>query len=77
MLLQDDRQKYGIGGAIIKIASKFKKKAEVKANKEIDESTRQMKLDNLDSFDFEVFSCLKIALISENLSAACACARAH
>ena len=53
MLLQDDRQKYGIGGAIIKLASKFKKKAEVKANKEIDESTRQMKLDNLDSFDFE------------------------
>ena len=76
MLLQDDRQKYGIGGAILKIASKFKKKAEVKANKEIDESTRQMKLDNLDSFDFEeaatMFNAGDISLtdVNKNLKAA-------
>jgi hypothetical protein len=75
-MLQDDRQKYGIGGAILKIASKFKKKAEVKANKEIDESTRQMKLDNLDSFDFEeaatMFNAGDISLadVNKNLKAA-------
>ena len=76
MLLQDDRQRYGIGGAIRKIASKFKSKAEAKANKEIDESTRQMKLDNLDSFDFEeaatMFNAGDISLsdINKNLKAA-------
>ena len=48
-----ERMGYSIGGAILKIAKKFKNKAQTKTNKIIDESEKQMKLDNLDAFDYE------------------------
>jgi hypothetical protein len=48
-----ERMGYSIGGAILKVAKKFKNKAQTKTNKIVDESEKQMKLDNLDAFDYE------------------------
>ena len=48
-----ERMGYSIGGAILKVAKKFKNKAQIKTNKIVDESEKQMKLDNLDAFDYE------------------------
>jgi len=71
-----ERMGYSIGGAILKIAKKYKSKAQSKAAKEVDEGSKQIKLDNLDAFDYEEAANMfrdgdmTLAKINQNLKAA-------
>ena len=71
-----ERMGYSIGGAILKVAKKFKNKAQTKTNKIVDESEKQMKLDNLDAFDYEEAASMfkdgdmTLAKINQTLKAA-------